>query len=185
MSDTDLMALYSRRLLALAADIPHLGRLEAPDGAGQRRSPQCGSTVRAEVGMADGRIARFAQEVRACALGQASAGLLGARLPGLTPAELQAARDSLAAMLAGGPAPAGGLGDLEVLSAARDFPNRHASIMLAWDAALAAVEDAAGIEKGRSSQGQPASCASPDTGGRPAVTGAGRTEGNAGQKQGS
>ena len=142
MSDTDLMALYSRRLLALAADIPHLGRLEAADGSASRRSPQCGSTVRAEVGMEGGRIARFAQEVRACALGQASAGLLGAHLPGLTPAELQAGRDALAAMLAGGPAPSGAFADLEVLSAARDFPNRHASIMLAWDATLAAIADA-------------------------------------------
>lgn len=139
MSD-DLMALYSRQLLALAADIPHLGRLDAADGAASRRSPQCGSTVRVEVGMDGPRIARFAQEVRACALGQASAGLLGRHMPGLTVAQLQDGRDALRAMLQGGPAPQGAFADLAVLSAARDFPNRHASIMLAWEAALAAAQ---------------------------------------------
>lgn len=142
MSDTDLMTLYSRQLLALAADIDHLGHLDVPDGAGERRSPQCGSTVRAEVMVDAARIVGFAQQVRACALGQASAGLLGKHMPGLSISELQAARDALARMLAGGPAPDGAFSDLRVLAAARDFPNRHASIMLAWDAALAAAEDA-------------------------------------------
>ena len=42
--DTDLIKLYSGRILALAADIPHLGRLEAPDATVKRRSPLCGST---------------------------------------------------------------------------------------------------------------------------------------------
>ncbi|AXC50113.1 iron-sulfur cluster assembly scaffold protein [Paracoccus suum] len=143
MSDTDLMALYSRQLLALAADIEHLGRLDNPEGAAERRSPQCGSTVRVEVAMEGGRIAQFAQQVRACALGQASAGLLGKHMPGPTLDEVQAARAALAGMLAGGPAPEGAFADLAVLAAARDFPNRHASIMLAWDATLAAIADAA------------------------------------------
>lgn len=142
MSDGDLMALYSRRILALAADIPHLGRLEAPQGAGRARSPQCGSTVAAEVAMADGRVTRFAQEVRACALGQASAAVLGGVVLGRSAAELQAARDGLKAMLAGGPIPAAPFDGLEALLPARDFPNRHASILLAWEATLAAIADA-------------------------------------------
>lgn len=142
MSDGDLMALYSRRILALAADIPHLGRLEAPQGAGRARSPQCGSTVTAEVAMADGLVTRFAQEVRACALGQASAAVLGGVVLGRSAAELQAARDGLKAMLAGGPIPAAPFDGLEALLPARDFPNRHASILLAWEATLAAIADA-------------------------------------------
>lgn len=142
MSDTDLMSLYSRELLALAADIPHLGRLDAPQGSASRRSPQCGSTVTADVTMAGDRVADFAQTVRACALGQASAGVLGRMMPGLTRDELAAGRDALAAMLAGGPVPEGRFAALEALSAAREFRNRHASIMLAWDAAVAAADEA-------------------------------------------
>ena len=140
--DDDLMALYSRRILALASDIPHLGRLPAPTGSANRRSPQCGSTVTAEVVVEGGRVADFAQEVRACALGQASAALLGQVAIGRTAPELSAARDALAAMLTDGaavpPAPFDGL---EVLTPARAFPNRHASILLAWDAVLGAIED--------------------------------------------
>lgn len=140
MSDRDLLALYSARLLALAADIPHAGRLSDPDGTARRRSPLCGSTVTVDVAVRDGRIAAFAQDVRACALGQASAALLGAVAPGLSAAEVRAGRDALSAMLrdrAG--APAAPFGDLEVLAAAREHPNRHASILLAWEATLEAL----------------------------------------------
>ncbi len=140
MADDDLMALYSRRLLALAADIPHLGRLAQPTGTATRRSPQCGSTITAHVVLANGRVAAFAQEVRACALGQASAAVLGTGVIGRTPAELAAARDRLRAMLTqAGPAPDGPFAGADALMAARDFPNRHASILLAWEAAAEAA----------------------------------------------
>ena len=36
---------------------------------------------------------------------------------------------------------------LEVLSPACAFPNRHASILLAWDAVLGAIEDVAGNDE--------------------------------------
>ncbi|MBV0890431.1 iron-sulfur cluster assembly scaffold protein [Paracoccus sp. Z118] len=140
MPDDDLMQLYSRRILALASDIPHLGRLPAPQGSASRRSPQCGSTVSAEVVMDGGRVGDFAQEVRACALGQASAAVLGQVILGRTEAELQSARDALAAMLKdGGPAPSAPFDGLETLAPAQEFPNRHASILLAWDAVLGAI----------------------------------------------
>lgn len=140
MADDDLMALYSRRLLALAADIPHLGRLDAPQGSASFRSPQCGSTVTADVVLADGRVVGFAQEVRACALGQASAAVLGGAVLGRTPAELAAGRDALRAMLTeGAPAPDEPFAAAEALTPARDFPNRHASILLAWEAAAEAA----------------------------------------------
>ena len=45
MSENDLIKLYSGRILALAADIPHSGRLEAPMASVKKRSPLCGSTV--------------------------------------------------------------------------------------------------------------------------------------------
>ena len=77
MSDTDLVKLYSGRILALAADIPHLGHLAAPMATVKKRSPLCGSTVAVEVVLQGGKITQFAQEVRACALGQASAAVLG------------------------------------------------------------------------------------------------------------
>lgn len=142
MSETDLIQLYSRRILALAADIPREGRLDAPDGTARRRSPLCGSTVTMDLRVRDGRIADFAQDVKACALGQASAALAGAALVGRSRAEVAKARDELGAMLAGGPVPAPPFDGYEVLAPARDYRNRHASIMLALEAAVEAFDKA-------------------------------------------
>lgn len=146
MSDTDLVKLYSQRILALAADIPHLGHLPAPDGSARRRAPLCGSTVSVDVAVKDGRIAGFAQEVKACALGQASAAIAGRQMIGRSRAEIERARDQLLAMLAeGGPVPDAPFDGYEALVPARDYRNRHASILLALQAtadALATAETA-------------------------------------------
>lgn len=144
MSDSDLMQLYSRRILALTAAMPLTGRLPAPGGSAMRRSPQCGSSVTIDLSLQDGRIAEFAQEVRACALGQASASVLGSAVMGRSRDEIAATRDALYAMLkTAAPAPTGPFAELEALLPARDYPNRHASILLAWDATLAAMDEAA------------------------------------------
>jgi NifU-like protein involved in Fe-S cluster formation len=143
MSDSDLIKLYSARILGLAADIPHLGRLPAAQGSARKRSPLCGSTVTADVVVKDGRVAEFAQDVKACALGQASAAVLGGVVIGRTLPELQAARDALRAMLKeGGPVPAAPFQGYEVLAPARDYKNRHASILLALEAVCEAMEAA-------------------------------------------
>lgn len=143
MSDSDLIKLYSTRILALAADIPHHGRLAAPQGTAKRRSPLCGSTVTADVVVKDGRIAEFAQDVKACALGQASAAVLGQVVIGRTLPDLQSARVALRAMLKDqGPVPAAPFDGYEVLLPARDYKNRHASILLALEAVCEAMEAA-------------------------------------------
>lgn len=144
MSDSDLMQLYSRRILALTTAIPHLGRLDHSDGVAMRRSPQCGSSVTAHVRLDGGKISDFAQEVRACALGQASASVLGAAVIGCNRDQIAETRAALHAMLTQGAAPpAAPFAELEALLPARDYPNRHASILLAWDATLAAMDQAA------------------------------------------
>ncbi|MFZ0097992.1 MAG: iron-sulfur cluster assembly scaffold protein [Gemmobacter sp.] len=146
MSD-DLVKLYSGRILELAADIPHLGHLPAPQGSARRRSPLCGSTVTVEVVLKDGRVAEFAQDVKACALGQAAAAVVGASAIGRSRVEVETARDTLKAMLKeGAPPPTTPFGGFEVLIPARDYKNRHASILLSIEAlaeAMAAAETAA------------------------------------------
>lgn len=140
MSDSDLIKLYSGRILELAADIPHLGRLPAPGGSARRRSPLCGSTVTVDVTMADHRVKDFAQDVKACALGQAAASVVGRALPGRTQAEVERARDELRAMLKdNGPVPSAPFDGLEVLLPARGYRNRHASILLSLEAAAEAI----------------------------------------------
>ena len=141
MSDADLLALYSSRILALAAGIPRLGRLASPDATATRRAPLCGSSVTVDVTLRDGRVADFAQEVRACALGQAAASVVGAAAVGRTLDELRQGRDAVRAMLRdGAPPPAAPWDGFEALLPARDHPNRHGSILLALDATLDALE---------------------------------------------
>jgi NifU-like protein involved in Fe-S cluster formation len=137
-------ALYSTRILTLAANLPHSGRLAAPDGTGERVAKLCGS--RAVVDMTlddDGRIATFAQDVKACALGQAAAGVLGEVVIGATADELQTARDAMLAMLkSGGEGPEGRFEGLRALKQVADYPARHASTMVAIEATLDAMRDA-------------------------------------------
>jgi NifU-like protein involved in Fe-S cluster formation len=143
MPDSDLIKLYSQRILALAADIPHLGRLPGPQASVKRRSPLCGSTVTVDLSLKDGRIAEFAQDVKACALGQASASVVGAQIIGRSRAEVEAARDALRAMLKeDGPTPAPPFEGLEVLRPAKDYRNRHMSILLALEATAEAMQQA-------------------------------------------
>ena len=139
-AENDLMKLYSGRILALAADIPHLGRLQTPTASAKRRSPLCGSTVTVDLVVTDGRVCDYAQDVKACALGQAAASVVGAAIIGCDADQVTRARDQLSAMLKqDGPVPAAPFDGLEVLLPAREFRNRHASILLALEAAAEAV----------------------------------------------
>lgn len=146
-ADVDLIKLYSQRILALAADIPHLGALPAPDGQAKKRAPLCGSTVSVDITLRDGRVADYAQDVKACALGQAAAAIVGAQVIGCTRDQVETARDQLKAMLKdGGPVPGAPFDGFEVLLPAREYANRHASIMLTLEATLDAFDAARAAE---------------------------------------
>lgn len=133
-------ALYNRDIIRLAAAIPHLGRLEHPQASAEKSSPVCGSRVAVDIALdGEGRVAALGQEVRACALGQASAALMGAHAEGRTRAELAEARDALAAFLRGERDDPGAWPGLAVFADARRFPARHASILLAFEAAAEAA----------------------------------------------
>lgn len=138
-------ALYNRDILRLAAAIPHLGRLGGAQGSAERRSALCGSTVAVDVRLdGEGRVAALGQEVKACALGQASAALMGAHALGRTAGEIAGGRDSLRAYLAGEAETPGDWPGLEIFAEARAFPARHASILLPFEAAAEAAERARG-----------------------------------------
>jgi len=128
-----MSTLYSTELLALAADIPHLGRLDHATGRATCRSPVCGSTVSADVVMDGDRVTEFAQEVKSCLLGQAAAALLGRHVLQTDPHVL---RQAVRSMLEGGAVPEG----FAPLAAARDIPSRHPAILLPFDAVIDAIE---------------------------------------------
>jgi NifU-like protein involved in Fe-S cluster formation len=137
------MDLYHARVLELAADISHIGRLAAPQGSSTKVSRVCGSTVTVDVALKDGQVSDLGMAVEACALGQAAAAILAKHAVGSTPEEIAEARDALRAMLKEKGAPPGGkFWELRHLEGVRDYPPRHASTMLAFDAAVAAIEEA-------------------------------------------
>ena len=137
--------LYHNRVLELAADIPNIGHLDAPDGKAHKVSRVCGSEVWVEVDLSeDGTtITEIAVESKACALGAASLSVLSGNAVGATIQEVVGARDALKAMLKeGGDPPKGRFWELRHLSGIADYPQRHQSTMLAFEAAVAAIENA-------------------------------------------
>jgi NifU-like protein involved in Fe-S cluster formation len=143
MADSDLIKLYSGQILALATNIPHRERLASPGATVKKRAPLCGSTVTVDVSVQDGVIVAFGQDVKACALGQAAAAVTGGAVIGRTLAEVETARDQLRAMLKdAGPVPQAPFDGYKVLEPAREYRNRHASILLSIEAAAEATQQA-------------------------------------------
>jgi NifU-like protein involved in Fe-S cluster formation len=136
--------LYNQRILKLAAEISHIGRLKNAAAQADAQSRLCGSKVHVELRLADDdTVAAFAHEVEACALGQASSSVMAREIIGARPQELRDVAAQMRAMLKQvGPPPqdsarGGKWSDLEVLEPVRDYKNRHASTLLTFDA----VED--------------------------------------------
>lgn len=141
--ETDLIKLYSGQILALASDMPHTDMLEDPDATVKKRAPLCGSTITVDVKIADGKVVAYGQDVKACALGQAAASVVGKNIIGCSKDQVEAGRDGLKAMLKdGGPTPPAPFDGLEVLRPAQDYRNRHASILLSLEATLEAFDQA-------------------------------------------
>jgi len=134
--------IYNRRILELAADIPRLGRLPEPDASTTAHSKLCGSTVTVDVALGeDGRVADFAHEVRACALGQASSSLMARHVVGMRADDVRALRETMRAMLKqDGPAPTGEHAEFAVFEPVRAFKARHASTLLTFDATVEALD---------------------------------------------
>ena len=132
--------LYSREILRLATSLAGQGRLPDFDASAERRSPTCGSRVIVDVRFGEGRhIAEIGMEVSACALGQASAALVQAHAPGLSAVDLRFAADALRNWLGGADITTDFWPGIDVFAAARGYPARHPSILLAFEAAVDAA----------------------------------------------
>ncbi|MGK6355648.1 iron-sulfur cluster assembly scaffold protein [Sphingomonas sp. DT-207] len=137
--------LYNTEILRLAASIPFHERLAAPMASVEKRSPVCGSRVTVDVEVdGEGRVSALGMLVRACALGQASAALMGMHAIGRSAEELAVARDQLTAWLAGERAPPPDWPGFQLFVPALAHRGRHASIRLAFEAAAEAAAKARG-----------------------------------------
>jgi NifU-like protein involved in Fe-S cluster formation len=143
MAEVMSAPLYTMEILRLAGSLPDPAHLERVDGMAELRSPTCGSTVRTEVQLDDGRVTGISQQVRACAFGQASGALVAKHAPGRTKEEIAEALAGLSAWLEGSLDDPGGWG-FEALAPARSRTSRHGAILLPLRALLAGIEDAGG-----------------------------------------
>lgn len=137
----DLDDVYTSKILEIAAAIPRVQRLAKPDATASARAKLCGSTITVDIAMDADRFADFGQSVQACLLGQAAASIVGREIVGTTAAEFHGVATAMRAMLCdGGKPPGGRWADLALLAPVKDYPHRHASTLLVFDA----VEDALG-----------------------------------------
>jgi len=132
---------YNKRILELAANIPHIGTLENPDARASEHSPLCGSKVSVELKAEKGVVTDFAHEVEACALGQAASSIMARNVIGSDLAELEIVLAAVENMLETGELTVSEKWqDLEVLKPVKDFKQRHGSTLLTFKAVVAALK---------------------------------------------
>ena len=141
LPESDLIKLYSGKILKMAAEPIYRERLSKPDASVTKKSPLCGSAITVDINVESGVITHYGQDVRACALGQASSTIIGNAIVGRSLTEVQKAYEELSEMLKNnGPTPSKPFEELYILQPASEYKNRHASILLAIEATLAAFQ---------------------------------------------
>jgi NifU-like protein involved in Fe-S cluster formation len=136
--------LYTTEILRLAASLGEPAVLDQVDGVGDERAPTCGSRVVTRVQRnLDGTIAAVAQDVQACAFGQAAAALVARHAPGHSAADVEIALADIAAWLGGEQEDPGNWPGFTALAPARSRRSRHPAIILPFRSLLAALRSAA------------------------------------------
>lgn len=143
----ELSELYSQRILDLAGNAQQPPRLARPDGSARKVSRVCGSVIEVDVTIDHGVIAAYGHEISACALGQTSAAVVAREIVGTPVEAFRQLRAQMHAMLKeNGLPPTGKWDDLRFLEPVRDYPARHMSTLLVFDAVVAAIEKAESAE---------------------------------------
>lgn len=127
--------LYNTDILRLTTRIPHQVRLQAPDVTVVKTSRVCGSRITIDAIVQNGVITAFGQEVKACALGQAAAAIVGEHVIGLTENEFADIAEHFKVMVKTGDAAfPDKWSKLALLAPVKDHPGRHGSVMLPFEA---------------------------------------------------
>ncbi len=126
--------LYNTDILRWTTRIPHTERLRGECFHVTKTSRICGSRINADALVEDGVIKEFGQEVKACALGQAAAAIVGQHIIGLTEEELVDIAEKFRHMVQTGEVHfPDKWSDLALLAPVKDHPGRHGSVMLPFE----------------------------------------------------
>lgn len=134
--------LYHERLIELARSASGNSALDLPDGGVSLDNPLCGDQTTVMVTLAGNRIKKIYQHTRGCILCRAASAAIGLHAEGLTPVELRAVADGVAALLTAEPPPAPPWPELAAFLPARRYPSRHSCVLLPFEGLLAALSDA-------------------------------------------
>jgi NifU-like protein involved in Fe-S cluster formation len=135
--------LYTTEILRLAASLNDALELDREDGRAELRSPTCGSRIAIAVQLDEQRrVSAIAQQVHACAFGQASAALVQHHAIGRSHEEVGGALVILSRWLAQEQDETGDWPGIMALEPARSRQGRHGAILLPFRALLAAIEAA-------------------------------------------
>ena len=141
----ELDDVYNLKIMELAAAIPRSRRLDVRDATASARSKLCGSTIAIDLKTDGDRITDFGQTVQACMLGQSAASIVGREIVGTPISEFLSVAAAMRKMLKeGGPIPGGRWADLGLLQPVKDYPHRHASTLLVFEAVELALAEIAG-----------------------------------------
>jgi NifU-like protein involved in Fe-S cluster formation/TusA-related sulfurtransferase len=132
--------IYSPKVFRLARSLPDASRLPAPDATAEAQSKLCGSTIAVDIIVPEGKVNAYAQRVKACLFGRATAAIVAREIIGTPVAEILQVSSEMRAMLEeDGPPPRGRWADLAVLAPMRALKARHASALLVFVALERAV----------------------------------------------
>ena len=126
--------LYNTDILRWTTRIPYTTRLVDADVTVTKTSRICGSRISVDAVISNGAISAFGQNVKACALGQASAAIVGQNVLGLTSDELADIAERFRSMVKTGEAdfPEKWV-DLALLAPVVGHPGRHGSVLLPFE----------------------------------------------------
>ena len=140
--------IYSSRILQHAGNVSRIGTLGGDAISASAHSRLCGSRLTVYLKVEDGHVSDFSHELKACALGQASSAIMAEHVIGATPDEIREARIDMQAMLKeGGPGPDGRFEEMRCLQPVKDYPARHGSVMLTFEAVVKALDAAEASRK--------------------------------------
>jgi nitrogen fixation NifU-like protein len=142
----DLEELYQEVILDHSRRPRNFGEIADADVHVHGDNPSCGDEIHLTAKFAaDGALQDLKFSGQGCAISQASASLMTMKLKGKRRDEATAMIGAFRDLVTGGAAPATvKLGDLQLLSGVRKFPQRVKCAMLAWRALEQALRQGAG-----------------------------------------
>ena len=141
------MDLYTNNILELASSIPVTTRLKHPDVTVTKRTAICGSSITMDLNISKSKITDIGLDIKACALGQASACIFVTHAIGTDIGVVTELRNNLKTFLDTGifliKEP---FTRYKFFEPAQKVPYRHDSVLLILDASIEALQEVSGLK---------------------------------------